>query len=119
MATTRAKNLSYHDRRLARRLRDDPEFRAEFDRQRREITIIDSIVGQLDALREQHEWSKAQLAREIGKNASVIRRMLTAPANPELRTVVAMADALDADVCIVPRTRKQAQRSKRGLATAA
>jgi len=26
---------SYHDRRLARRLREDPEFKAEFERQRR------------------------------------------------------------------------------------
>ncbi len=118
MATTQAKSSSYHDRRLARRLRDDPEFRAEFERQRREIAIIDSIVGQLDALREQHAWSKAELAREIGKNASVIRRMLTAPANPELRTVVAMANALDADVRIVPRQRRRAQRSARKLAAA-
>lgn len=28
---------SYHDRRLARRLKDDPVFREEFERQRQEI----------------------------------------------------------------------------------
>lgn len=28
---------SHHDRRLARRLEEDPDFRAEFERQRREI----------------------------------------------------------------------------------
>jgi hypothetical protein len=47
--------------------------------------------------------TKADLAREIDKNPAAIRRLLTAPVNPELRTVVAMADALDADVRIVPR----------------
>jgi DNA-binding phage protein len=48
--------------------------------------------------------SKADLAREIGKNPAAIRRLLTLDgANPELRTVVAMANALDADIQIVPR----------------
>jgi len=110
--------MSYHDRRLARRLRDDPEFREEYERQSREIAVIDRIVGQLDGLREEHGWSKAELAREVGKNASVIRRMLTAPANPELRTVVAMANALDADVVVVPRKRGRSRRSERELAAA-
>jgi transcriptional regulator with XRE-family HTH domain len=54
-------------------------------------------------LREQHGLSKADLAREVGKHPASIRRLLTAPANPELRTVVAMASALGADVRIVPR----------------
>ena len=98
-----AKNDSYHDRRLARRLEEDSEFRAEFERQTREIEAIDAIVNMLDDLRDAHGFSKARLAREIGKNEASIRRLLTAPVNPELRTVVAMADALDADVRIVPR----------------
>jgi ribosome-binding protein aMBF1 (putative translation factor) len=94
---------SYHDRRLARRLAEDPEFAAEFRRQQREIAVIDRIVNELDGLREQSGFSKAQLAREIGKHPASVRRLLTAPANPELRTVVALADALDADVQVVPR----------------
>jgi len=98
-----APDTSYHDRRLARRLKEDPEFAAEFERQRREIAAIDGIVNKLDDLRAQHGFSKADLAREIAKNPAAIRRMLTAPVNPELRTVVAMADALDAEVVIVPR----------------
>lgn len=99
-------DVGYHDRRLARRLRDDPEFRAEFERQRREIAAIDAIVNRLDALREEHGMSKAQLARAIDKNPASIRRLLTASGNPELRTVVAMAQALGADVKIVPKSRK-------------
>lgn len=109
MATTLDKrqtkqDVGYHDRRLARRIREDPEFRAEFERQRREIAAIDAIVNQLDALREEHRMSKAQLARAIDKNPAAIRRLLTASGNPELRTVVAMAQALGADLKIVPKS---------------
>jgi DNA-binding XRE family transcriptional regulator len=96
-------DTSYHDRRLARRLRDDPEFRAEFERQQREIAAIDAIVNTLDELREKHGLTKADLARAIDKNPAAIRRLLTASGNPELRTVVAIAEALDAEVRIVPR----------------
>lgn len=69
-----APDTSYHDRRLARRLKEDPEFAAEFERQRREIAAIDGIVNKLDDLRAQHGFSKADLAREIGKNPAAIRR---------------------------------------------
>jgi ribosome-binding protein aMBF1 (putative translation factor) len=107
---------SYHDKRLARRL-EDPEFREEFERQQREIAQIDALINRLDALRDLQGMSKAELAREIHKNPAVVRRLLTAPANPELRTVVALADALDADVQIVPRKRS-ARNKLRTLETA-
>ena len=94
---------SFHDRLLDDRM-GDPEFRAEFERASREIKAIDAIVNELDSLRTTHGITKAELAREIGKNPASVRRLFTAPANPELRTVVAMADALDADVVIVPRS---------------
>jgi hypothetical protein len=43
-------------------------------------------------------------SRAIGKNPSSIRRLLTLDGtNPELQTIVATANALDADVCIIPR----------------
>jgi DNA-binding phage protein len=110
-----AQNTTYHDRRLARRL-EDPEFRAEFEREKREIETIDAIVNALDHLRDAHGLSKAQLARDIGKNEASIRRLLTAPVNPELRTVVAIADALDADVMIVPRKGRRRLRRRAGAA---
>jgi DNA-binding phage protein len=99
--TTR--DTGYHDRRLARRLNDDPKFRAEFERQQREIAAIDAIVNQLDALREAHGMTKAELARAVDKNPASVRRLLTAGGNPELRTVVALAGALGADIRVVPR----------------
>lgn len=107
---------SFHDRLLADRMKD-PDFRAEFERASREIQAIDAIVNELDSLRTTHGLSKAELAREIGKNPASVRRLFTAPANPELRTVVAMADALNADVVIVPRSRRS-RRSGRASAVA-
>jgi DNA-binding phage protein len=85
---------------------EDPEFRAEFERASREIQAIDAIVNTLDSLRATQGMTKADLAREIGKNPASVRRLLTAQSNPELRTVVALADALDADLVIVPRSRR-------------
>jgi len=103
---------SHHDRRLARRLADDQEFRAEFERQERAIAAIDEIVNQLDTLRVEHEYSKAELARRIDKNPASVRRLLTVAGNPELGTIVAMADALDADVVVVPRKRTRRRRHR-------
>lgn len=107
-----AHDTSFHDRRLARRLEEDPEFRAEFERQQREIAAIDEIVNKLDALREEHGLTKADLARAIDKNPAAVRRLLTASGNPELRTVIAMAEALDADVQIVPRKAAKRKRAR-------
>ena len=110
-------DASYHDRRLARLL-EDPEFKAEYARQRRAIDAIDAIVNSLDALRAQHDLSKAELARAIDKNPASVRRLLTAKGNPELATVVAIADALDADVVVVPREKTQ-RRSRKAVAAGA
>jgi len=110
MRTTKKLDTSRHDRRLARRMTEEPEFKAEFERQQRTIAAIDEIVNQLDALRLAHALSKAELARAIDKNPASVRRLLTARGNPELGTVVAMADALDADVLVVPRKKPPVRR---------
>ncbi len=107
---TRKNDTGHHDRRLANRLAAGPEFRAEFERQQRTIAAIDELVGQLDALRVEHDLTKAHLARMIDKHPASVRRLLTAAGNPELGTVVAMADALDADVVVVPRKRSTSRR---------
>jgi DNA-binding phage protein len=105
-----SQDTSFHDRFLAEQLKD-PAFQAEFERQQREIAAIDSIVHTLDALREKQGKTKAELARAIHKNPAAVRRLLTASGNPELRTVVAMAAELDADVVIVPRRASKRTRS--------
>jgi DNA-binding phage protein len=95
-------DTGFHDRLLAEQLAD-PEFRAIYERERREIEAIDVLVRALEGLRSERGISKAQLAREIGKHPASVRRTLTAPGNPELRTIIAMADALGADVKVIPR----------------
>ena len=104
-------DTSYHDRRLAKRLEGDPEFRKEFERQRREIAQIDTIVSQLDELREAAGMSKAELGRLVGKEPSSIRRFFTADVNPELKTVAAIADALGATVEVVAQADGRAKRA--------
>jgi DNA-binding phage protein len=102
----KSRNLDtgHHDRRLARRL-EDPAFRKVYERELRQVKAVDQLVHELEALRAQHGVSKAELARAIDKNPAVVRRLLTASGNPELKTVVAIAEALGAEVRIVPRKR--------------
>ena len=84
--------------------------RAEYERMTREVARVNEVMRGLNDLREQGSMSKAELARVIGRNdAVVVRRFFTAQSNPELRTIAAMAEALDADIRIVPR-RKRARR---------
>lgn len=100
---TKPLDTSHHDRRLTKRLQEDSEFRREFERQRREIAQVDTIVHQLDELREANGISKAELGRLVGKEPSSIRRFFTADVNPEMKTVAAIADALGATVEIVAK----------------
>jgi ribosome-binding protein aMBF1 (putative translation factor) len=109
-------DTTYHDRRLARRLEEDPEFRAEFEQQRREIAQIDAVVRRLDELREEAGMSKAELARAIGKEPSSVRRFFTANVNPELKTVVALADVLGARVEVVASKTGRTKRADRSRA---
>ncbi len=106
-------DTSYHQRRLAARLKD-PDFRAEYERARAEIAQIDAIMRSLDDLRQEAGFSKAELARQIGKDPASVRRLFTAQVNPELKTIAALARALGAEVQIVPRgkvpTKPQEQR---------
>jgi len=96
-------DTSYHKRMLAARM-ENSEFREEYERARREIDQVDSVIRQLDELRKSAGLSKAQLARHIGRDPSSIRRLFTAQSNPELLLVASIAEDLDADVRVVPRT---------------
>ena len=102
-------DTTYHRRKVVARL-EEPEFRAEYERTRNELAQVNAVMRALDELRQSAGLSKAQLAREIGRNDAVVRRLFTAEVNPELRTVAALAAALDADIRIVPRRRSTRQR---------
>jgi DNA-binding phage protein len=104
-------DTTYRDRRLAERLKDR-EFRQEYRRAQREIAQVDAVMRMLDALREHAGMSKAQLAREVKKNPASIRRLFTSEVNPELKTVAAMAEALDAEIVVRPRKRRSRSRPR-------
>ena len=106
-------DTSYHKRMLADRM-DDPEFRAEYGRTRRKIDQVDSVIRQLDELREAAGLSKAELARHIGRDPSSIRRLFTAESNPELLLVASIAEDLGAQVRVVPRSSGRRRRSSPG-----
>lgn len=95
-------DTSFHKRMIASRM-EDPEFRAEYERARREIDQVDSVIRQLDELRAAAGLSKAELARHIGRDPSSIRRLFTAESNPELLLVASIAEDLGAEVRVVPR----------------
>ena len=95
-------DTSFHEQMVARRLQD-PEFREEYERARRVIEQVDSVIRRLDELRDNAGLSKAELARRIGREPSSIRRLFTAQSNPELLLVASIAEDLDADVRVVPR----------------
>jgi DNA-binding phage protein len=86
---------------------EDPEFRAAYERAARQIAQVDGVIQALDALRIDLGMSKAELARRVGRNASSVRRLFSSSgARPELLLIVTLADALGAEVRIVPRKRK-------------
>ncbi|MHB8293123.1 MAG: helix-turn-helix transcriptional regulator [Acidimicrobiales bacterium] len=92
---TTALDTDHYRRRRSVELHD-PAFREAYEQARTEIAQVDSVMRQLDALREAAGITKAELARLIGRNPSTIRRLFTAEVNPELKTVAAIASVLGA-----------------------
>ncbi len=115
-----ALDMSLHERRRAKRM-EDPEFRGAYERSMREIEQTDQVIRELDALRVDLGMSKAELARRINRNASSIRRLFTASSSrPELPLIAAIADALGAEVRVMPKTpaSKRSTRRRREPAAA-
>jgi len=116
MRSKKLVDTGHHRQRLAARLKD-PEFHAEYERARAEIAQIDAVMHSLDHLREEAGFSKADLARQIGKDPASVRRLFTAQVNPELKTIAALAEALDAEIQIVPQGKGSSKAQERRRAT--
>jgi len=102
-------DTSLHDR-LHAEWMQEAEYRDAYERAARQTAQVDSVINTLDALRADLGMSKAELARRVGRNASSVRRLFTASgAHPELSLIVELADALDAELHVVPRKRKPAR----------
>jgi DNA-binding XRE family transcriptional regulator len=106
---SRLLDTSYHERMLTERMQD-PEFRAAYERARREIDLVDTVMRKLDELRETAGMSKTELARRIDRSPSSIRRLFTSGGNPTLTLLASIAAELDADIEIVPRQRRDRTR---------
>ncbi len=108
-------DTSHHRSRVDAELQD-PEFRAEYERARAELAQVNELVKTLDRLRVEAGLSKAELARYADRNDAAIRRLFTAESNPELRTIVALATALGAEIRVVPGRRRRSASGRRGAA---
>lgn len=107
--TAQMVDVSLHERRRADRMQD-PEYRAAYERAAREVAQTDAVIRELDSLRVDLGISKAELARRVDRNASSVRRLFTASqTRPELPLIIALADALGAEVRVVPRAAKGRQ----------
>jgi ribosome-binding protein aMBF1 (putative translation factor) len=99
-------DTSLHERRRKHRMHD-AEYRLEYERAARELAQTDAVIRELDWLRADLGISKAELARRVNRNASSVRRLFTASqVRPELPLIAALADALGAELRVVPRTAK-------------
>jgi ribosome-binding protein aMBF1 (putative translation factor) len=104
-------DTTHYQKRRTRELRD-PIFEQQYRQARAEIAQVDTVMRQLDSLREDAGISKAELARMIGKNPSVVRRLFTAEVNPELKTIAAIASALGARLEITSEKPRSTNRDK-------
>jgi ribosome-binding protein aMBF1 (putative translation factor) len=97
-------DVGLHERRRAQRMQD-PEYRAPYEREAREVVETDAVIRQLDVLWADLGMSKAELARRVNRNASSVRRLSAAGhVRPELALLVALADALGAELRVVPQS---------------
>jgi DNA-binding phage protein len=109
MATTAKKRpaaapSAAFDRYVANRRAASAEFDGEYLAAKSEIAAIDAIMNTLDDAREDSGLTKAELARRAGIGPEAVRRLFSIEhVNPTLRTVVALAAAMDLDVHLVPK----------------
>jgi transcriptional regulator with XRE-family HTH domain len=73
---------------------DDPELRAEYD----ELEPAYLVAREILRVRGEMGISQAELARRMGTSQSVVSRLENMEGSPNLRTVIALAKALDRKV---------------------
>lgn len=87
---------------LARDL-EDPEFLREYIRESVRIATIDRLVNGLDQARQAAGLSKAELARAISAQPSVVRRLFSsAHVSPTVGTLAEVAAALGMQLTLQP-----------------
>jgi transcriptional regulator with XRE-family HTH domain len=82
---------------------DDPEFLREYIVESVRIATIDRVINSLDSAREAASLSKADLARAVGLEPAVVRRLFSAQhVNPTLGTVAEIAASLGMRLTLEP-----------------
>ena len=82
---------------------EDPDFMREYVVESIRIATIDAVVGRLDEARDAAGLTKADLARAIGAEPAVIRRLFASGhVNPTLGTLAEVAAALGMRVALDP-----------------
>jgi DNA-binding phage protein len=94
---------------LARR-HADPDYAAAYETASRRIAMFDEVVRSLDVRLKELGLTKAELSRRANMPPAAVRRLFSQQRkNPTLTTLVAIADALDMHLCMVPRDNSIAQ----------
>lgn len=93
---------------------EDPEYRAAYEQARERIDQIDAVIRAFNDRRAELNLTKAELARRADVKPEAIRRLFSAETpNPTLKTLVALADALDLELRPQPRrARTSASRAR-------
>ncbi len=86
------------------RLRSEPEYGEAYQMASRRIAMFDHVVRSLDARRQELGLSKADVAARANMPAAAVRRLFSQQQkNPTLVTLVAIADALDLRISVMPQ----------------
>jgi len=113
MAATRTGAERYFDKRL-----EDADYREAYDHASERIRQVDLVIRAFDERREELELTKAELARRAGVKPEAIRRLFSADEpNPTLKTLVALASALDLELRPAPRARPATEERSVALGT--
>jgi transcriptional regulator with XRE-family HTH domain len=87
---------------------EDPDFMREYVIESIRIATIDSVVGRLDEARDAAGLTKAALARAIGSEPAVVRRLFASGhVNPTLGTLAEVAAALGMRIALEPLPRSE------------
>lgn len=80
---------------------DEADFKVELDRVRAIDAEVNRILDVLDERREQLGMSKAALARAVDMHPASMRRLFASrDSNPQLATIVSIAQALDVSLSL-------------------
>lgn len=73
------------------------------------------IAAQIDTFLRQTNWTQKNLAAESGLRPSQISQLLSGDANPTIKTIVAIEEALGKDVIVCPEFLKKTCSTKGGF----